>query len=336
MHRIKSLVVFGFLFSACTHSKEHRTSVSFYYWKTVFHLTDAEKLLLQENNVDRLYVRYMDIALQKGEALPLSPVVFEDTLLPAAIVPVVYVRNEVMLQPSLDVAALATQTVNYIHQINHAAGITSQEIQIDCDWTLTSRENYFIFIETVKKQWRKTLSATIRLHQIKYYQRTGIPAVDRGVLMYYNMGRIAADSSNSIYDREIAQKYTQHLKGYPLPLDVALPVFSWGIHVRNNTVIGLLNKIDDTTFSEDEHFVRKADPFFEVKENVIKIGHYFKQGDRIKIESVDINDLQEMTNDLSDEMPRPPQEIIFYDLDHFNLKHYEKEKQFFQKISRAF
>ncbi|HEY9044753.1 MAG TPA: hypothetical protein VIN08_02610 [Ohtaekwangia sp.] len=336
MHRISTLVVFAVLFSACTSSQEPKATVSFYYWKTIFKLTDAEKEVLKDNQVDRLYIRYFDIALDEGKAIPMSPVVFDEHPQSSAIVPVVYIRNAVMLQPALDVADLATKTVDYINQINEKLAIPCQEIQIDCDWTLTSRETYFSYIEAVKKRWGKKLSATIRLHQVKYYQKAGIPPVDRGVLMYYNMGRITADSSNSIYDRETAHRYIRSLRGYPLALDVALPVFSWGIHVRNNTVIGLLNKVDDTTFGHDAHFNKKASPFFEVRENVIKIGHYFQRGDRIKIESIQPDDLQQMADDLSEEMTQQPHEIIFYDLDYFNLKNYEKEKQFFQKISHAF
>ena len=84
------------------------------------------------------------------------------------------------------------------------------------------------------------------------------------------MGLISADSLNSIYDPRIAKRYTGALKNYPLTLDIALPVFTWGMHIRDNKVIALLNKVDDATFSSDIHFEMGSPSFFEVKENVIK------------------------------------------------------------------
>jgi hypothetical protein len=335
MRCITNLFVLCFILSACTPPETNQTAISFYYWRTVFKLTENEKYVLEQNEVTKLYVRYFDVALQHGEPVPLSAIAFDESPGDQHIIPVVYIRNEVMLQPALNVEELADKVLSYINQINTKHAIACDEIQIDCDWTLSSKETYFRFIDLLKKNSNKKLSATIRLHQVKYFRSTGVPAVDRGVLMYYNMGRIAPDSSNSIYERETAQLYTGSLKSYPLPLDIALPVFSWGIHVRNNTVIGLLNKVDETSFKEDEHFVMKEPPYFEVHDDIIKLGYYFEKGDRIKIESIRADDLEEMIEDLSEAMTQQPGELIFYDLDNFNLKHYQHEKHFFQKISRT-
>lgn len=241
-----------------------------------------------------------------------------------------------MLHLALEAEDLAKKIVTYIDQINTRYAILCTEIQIDCDWTLTSKETYFNFLERLKKVSNRKLSATIRLHQVKFHMNTGIPPVDRGVLMYYNMGRISADSLNSIYDPMIAKRYTGALKNYPLTLDIALPVFTWGMHIRNNKVIALLNKVDNAAFTNDIHFEMRAPSFFEVKENVIKIGRYFEKGDRIKIESITPDELEGMAEDLSGYLREKPQEVIFYDLDNFNLKHYPNEKQFFQKVSRYF
>lgn len=329
-----------FLFScllpvACNQTETPPPATSFYYWKTVFKLTETEREALAQNHVSKLYVRYFDVALNNNQPVPLSSITFQESPGVMTIVPVIYVRNEVMLLPKLNTEDLARKVVAYIEQVNTRNSIQTNEIQVDCDWTTASKETCFRFLEQVKHYSGKTLSATIRLHQIKYPGTTGIPPVDKGVLMYYNMGHIAADASNSVYERKTARRYINSLNAYPVPLDVALPVFSWGIHIRNNTVIGLLNKVDESTFAGDEHFEMKASPFFEVKENVIKIGHFFQQGDRVKIESVTATDLTEMTGDLADALNQKPAGVIFYDLDDLNLKHYH-EKTLFQKISSSF
>jgi uncharacterized protein involved in tolerance to divalent cations len=334
MFRLVGVALIFVLLSGC--SKTNQTTVSFYYWKTVFKLSENEKQVLKENNVSKLYVRYFDVALKNGQPIPISPIDFEEQPIGMIIVPVVYIKNEIFLREGTDLNNLANKIADYVEQINNKNKIECKEIQIDCDWTLKSKEQYLKFIDIFKKRNNKLLSATIRLHQIKYYRGTGTPNVDKGVLMYYNMGRISPDSLNSIYDRAIAQRYIESLKNYPLPLALALPIYSWGIQIRNNKVIALINKTDASTFSNDTHFIETEKPFFEVKENVIKLGYYFQKGDRIKVESISSDDIREMANDLSENIRETPSEVIFYDLDDFNFKNYKHERKFFEKVSSIF
>lgn len=147
-----------------------------------------------------------------------------------------------MLLPETDASTLTDRTIDFIDQINKSIAIACNEIQIDCDWTLASRDKYMDFVTQLKHKSNKKLSATIRLHQIKYFKKTGVPLVDYGVLMYCNMGHIAADSMNSIYDRKTGQGYLKNLEDYPLRLEVALPVFSWAIHIRRQKVMGVAGK----------------------------------------------------------------------------------------------
>ena len=156
--------------------------------------------------------------------------------------------------PNLDIEDLAQKTIRLVEEINAKNKINCQEIQIDCDWTLKSKDNYLKFIERFKKLSQKKLSATIRLHQVKYFKKTKIPNVDSGVLMYYNMGTIAPDSLNSIYNKKIAEKYLKSLKKYPLHLDFALPIYSWAVHIRNQKVIGLRSKINVRELKKDANF----------------------------------------------------------------------------------
>lgn len=321
-----------------SHCTSHKSpAIAFYYWRTTFDLSDDERLVLKKNNASHVYVRYFDVTLKNGVPMPLSTLAFRSSPEGLNIVPVIYIKNDVMLSKEVDVNNLATKILSLILQVNKQHNINTTELQIDCDWTLTSKDAYFNFLEALKKAGAKKLSATIRLHQVKYFKRTGVPAVDRGVLMYYNMGHIAADTSNSIYDRATAARYTESLKRYPLPLDVALPIFSWGLHIRGNKVIALLNKVDVNTFAGDTSFRKQEGvPFFEVTHNVLKLDHFFEAGDRIKIESIAAADLTEMADDLSSTLAQPPAEVIFYDLDTFNLKHYRDEDNLYQNTGRAF
>ena len=309
--------------------------VSFYYWKTIFKLSEVEKATLKNNDVQKIYVRYFDIDLDsKNQAFPLSPIRFETEINGYTIVPVIYVKNKVMLNNELDVQELAKKTFDFLQQINNKNKIKVEEIQIDCDWTLASRDSYLKFIESFKSISGKTLSATIRLHQIKYYTKTKIPNVSKGVLMYYNMGTIAVDSLNSIYDRNIANRYIQSLQNYPLEIDIALPIYSWAIHSRDGRVIGLRSKINVGDFKKDSNFVFQQNKYFKVMHSNYKKGTLYKSNDILKLELISQKDLFEMASDLKSNLKQSPKEIIFYDLDEINIKNYEKD--IFKQVTTRF
>jgi hypothetical protein len=267
---------------------------------------------------------------------PRGAILFEEKPFNLNITPVIYIKNVVMLNQNLDLNDLSEKIINFRNQINKKNEIETDEIQIDCDWTLKSRDNYMKFISIFKKKCGQKLSVTIRLHQIKYFSKTGIPAADCGVLMYYNMGTIAADSMNSVYDRRIAQKYLSALRKYPMDLDIALPVFSQGVQISNKKVVNLIPKVDAESFENDNNFIVAEGKNIAVKNSNFKFGFYFKQTDEIKIETIKFDDLKKAAEDLNENMTRKPQQIIFFDLDSANIKKYDHENQNFEKITHYF
>ena len=309
------------LFFSCT-SKTEKIPVSFYYWRTSFQLTEIEKEYLNELEVHKLYIRYFDVALKNDEPIPVTSVVFNENVSAFEIVPVVYIKNEVFLQ-NVNTQDLAQKIFDYIGQINEKNNITVNEIQFDCDWSLKSKENYFQFIDEFKKL-HQNLSATIRLHQVKYPEKTGIPDVSNGVLMYYNMGVISAGGNNSIYERAIAQRYIKSLENYPLHLDIALPIFSWGVHIRENNVVNLIGGMRLKNV-QSNHFEKLSDHQFRVVEDFLYEGRYLAKDDIIKIEEPSGKQLKEMVADLRKNIKNKPKEIILYDLNENNLTEYEKE-----------
>lgn len=321
------------LLIAC--QKQQKPKVSFYYWKTSFKLTDGEKRVLKENKVSKMYIRYFDVGMKTNEVLPLLPIVFREQPENLEIVPVVFIKNEVMLNDSVSVKNLSHKIQNLISQINKKNNIHIEEIQLDCDWSPRSKDKYLSFVSVFKNSFKGVLSATIRLHQVKYFEKTGIPNVDKGILMYYNMGNIKADD-NLIYDKNVAKKYTKNLHKYPLTLNLALPIYSWIIQKRNNNIIALYSKMNTNYLSSSNDFKPIKHNVFVVKNNLLIDGIYYKKGDIIKIETVEKADLFQMTNDLRSELKAIPDEIIFYDLDSINLKPFSDENKFFQRICNSF
>lgn len=328
------LLLFIFLFLSC--QKQEKPTISFYYWKTIFKLSESEKAILKNNQVQKLYVRYFDIDLleKTNEAFPKAPIQFQEKIKGFKVVPVIYIKNKVFLNSKINIEELAAKTNSFINQINTKNNIAINEVQFDCDWTLTSKDAFFKFIEIFKKAAKIKISATIRLHQIKYYQKTGVPNVDKAVLMYYNMGKIAPDSLNSIYDKKIADKYLESIQKYPLQLEIALPIYSWAIHIRDGKITSLKSKISIENIKKDTNFVQVNNRFFKAKNPCFKGGTYYKTDDILKFESISEEDLLEMTDDLKENLKQSPNEIIFYDLDEFNTQQYEND--IFTKISNRF
>ena len=324
MQRI--LLLLTILFAASC-SEQATRPISFYYWKTSFHLNKYEKQTLSDNAVQTLYVRYCDVDLEPGEtsAKPVATITFDTTTHTYHIVPVVFIKNRTFIKTdSAAVTALADSVFRLVSQINSTQKINPPEIQFDCDWTETTKMNYFLFITRYRAISKQRISCTIRLHQVKYPATTGIPPVDRGVLMYYNMGSINAGPERSIYEKSIAGKYNSFISAYPLPLDVALPIFSWGLKIRNGRVTGLLNKIYFRHFENDSNFKYINKNFFTAVHPCFKAGYYFAQGDAVKIEQVSTSDLLEMADDINRNSNNNINNIIFYDLDSANLVQYEK------------
>lgn len=100
-----------------------------------------------------------------------------------------------------------------------------KEIQIDCDWTKSTRNSYFAFMEELHKltqEHNMKLSSTIRLHQLSQVP----PKADKGVLMVYNTGDFRdRNEEKPILDVDVVLKYADYLSDYNLPLATALPVF---------------------------------------------------------------------------------------------------------------
>src|SRR3954466_1404652 len=138
-----------------------------------FMLQPVEQRELTELHVDRIYLRVFDVAWAVDTTVA--------TLLPVTgtapagveIVTVVYLKNDVFkhAQP----IALATEVWSHVKDRAAAVGFTVRELQLDCDWTDSTREGFFAFLRALKTEAHVPLSSTIRLHQVKYRERTGVP-----------------------------------------------------------------------------------------------------------------------------------------------------------------
>lgn len=292
---VKPFIVFNtlvILLSGCT--RKANIAHAFYYWKNNFNLSASDINFLKSVEVTKLYLHFFDVTWNKDykQALPVAKMTFS-TIPPATIdyVPVIYITNESVENTEEDsINTLAEHIYKEVIHVASGNGIKFKELQIDCDWTEKSAHKYFALLKQIRTHLKiedKQLSATIRLHQVKYYNITGIPPVDRGMLMFYNMGKVNTKLGyNSIYNATDADKYTASISSYPMPLDLALPIYSWAVCIRNGSVVNLIHKTNKSDFSDTSLFSSAGNNIFVSRRSFFQHGTYFMKNDTLKLEDV--------------------------------------------------
>ena len=314
----KYLYLLLVLLGACSY-EDTPPEQALYCWKTQVQFSAEEADFVKNNRIERLYIRYCDVGLRDNAPVPIAPVDIDTLSLQGkTVIPVVYLKNEIF-NPELTegnstyISTLAHKLGDYIEQINRYYCLRVSEVQFDCDWSLSTKQAYFSMLEAFKKEYPYQLSATIRLHQVKYREETGVPPVDYGVLMYYNMGHITATGANSIYDRSTALRYLGKLREYPLPLDIALPMFAWGVHSADGQVLNLVGGLTHAEAQAISTLVRTDDPdIYKVAEQTYYKGRVWQVGDLIKIEEASDAQRKEMLADLREHSSEPIRRAIWF------------------------
>jgi len=311
-----------------------RVDSAFYYWRTTYAPSPLELSYISRLKVQVLYIRFFDVDWDNAtrQPIPVSPVSVSDGAeMPAQIVPTIFITNRTIEHLSDNSSdTLGARILRQIDEIaTHQFRSSSvSELQFDCDWTETTRDRYFRLISTVRhllgnRQIR--LSVTIRLHQIKYRELTGVPPVDRGVLMFYNMGKIDDRKTvNSILDFTAADKYLSRLDTYPMHLDVALPLYSWGVLTRQGQIIDLLNNVTASDFADSKTFISKGTDIRVVRGTYFNYRQLFPD-DHIRLEGVAQKDIERAARLLAPHLHDSACTVIYYHLDQHIVQRFTYE-----------
>ncbi len=232
----------GLLALSCCAVPEQTEELAFFYWRNRFALSPAEVALLDSVHCRTLYVKFLDVGREAdGTIRPYALLEVADTvgLSGRTVVPCVFLTNAVF--SGLSEGAVDTLARRIARALRDAGQLFPKqefsEVQLDCDWTASTRDAYFLFLRRLRRYLSAgtEVSATLRLHQYKFPSTTGVPPVDRVLLMLYNTGNIQnPDETNSIFQAADALRYVHGApKRYPLPMDVALPAFSWTLVYRD-------------------------------------------------------------------------------------------------------
>ncbi len=274
----------------------HPVEVSYYYWKQHF--------LLTSQPTTPLYIKCLDVEFDHD--LYIHSTVF-DSPPPPDFIPVIYIENQVLSE--VDVAVLGQKLGDALTSLQKKNGFDYHEIQIDCDWTMGTRNAYFALIRKLKQHFPVKFSATIRLHQIADFDHTGVPPVDRGVLMYYNMSDFSdPDTKNAILDCAVARTYHKNFGRYPLGLDVALPLYSQATIIRFGSVVGLMEGIQ--THDITPHFIPLGDHRYRMDATHYFHGRLLYHDDIVRIDEVSLPMLKEALEQLKS--LKGVEKIIFF------------------------
>ena len=256
---------------------------------------------IRHERVTHIYLRYFDVVLTNGTPMPNASVnVTGRVPKGVTLIPVVYITNDCMMaigQDHTEAKNLAEKILQRVRQMTTTLQLgPTDELQIDCDWTISTRRAYFDFLSALRDmahEQHMQLSTTIRFHQLTQ----PVPPADRGVLMAYNTGDVR-DISNRYPILNIAdvQPYLQYLATYQLPLSTAYPIFSWRVLFRGGHFVGILHSDDD---------------------------YPILPGDKVLSRSADLRHILEAHQTISELRPDAHNEIILYDLQTNNIKRFQ-------------
>ncbi len=302
-------------FASCSEKKTH--PYTFYFWKTNLALDNIEKKALEESTSDFLYTRFFDVDKINGQFEPVAVITKNKNFsTEKKIIPTVFITNRTFYEIKSEEIQFLAKSVNDLIQkkIKEYQLVCGREIQIDCDWTAGTKDDYFIFLNELKKISGKEITCTIRLHQVKDKILMGIPPVEKVYLMCYSTSSPLENSSkNSILDINILKSYLSKIEDYPTKnIEVALPIYSWGIvtnHLGKHKLINALSKKD----FNNPNFKRISDNEIEILKDGFYFGNFLNKGFKIKTEEISQEQLDSVIHFLDQKINH--YNIIYYQLD---------------------
>lgn len=316
---------FVFLFMvSCSPKQEH--PYTFYYWKTNLTLNETEKTALAQATAPFLYTRFFDVDKAAGKFEPVAVIAKNNSFMTdKQIVPTVFITNRTFFHITEEEIQFLAESIHQLiqkktkdYRLN-----STKEIQIDCDWTSGTKDDYFTFLKRLKKISGKEITCTLRLHQVKDKKLTGIPPVEKVYLMCYSTSSPLENSDkNSILDLNILKSYLSKLEDYPLKkMDVALPIYSWGIitnHLGKHKLINALSTKD----LENPNFKKVSEYEAEIVRDGFYFGSFLNKGFKIKVEEISNGQLENVVKFLDQKISS--YSIIYYQLD----SKFVKERKF--------
>lgn len=313
--KILQLLLAFLLVASCKEKQTH--PYTYYYWKTNLALNQTERKALAESTTHFLCTRFFDVDKVNGKFEPVAVITKDENFsTEKEIIPTIFITNRTFFEINESDIKFLAESVNQLIQkkVKEYKLSPSNEIQIDCDWTAGTKDDYFKFLNELKKISGKEITCTLRLHQVKDKHLMGIPPVEKVYLMCYSTSSPLENSDkNSILDVNILKSYLSKLEDYPLKsIEVALPIYSWGIvtnHLGKHKLINALSKKD----LENPNFKKISGNEIEILKDGFYFGSFMNKGFKIKVEEISDEQLENVLNFLDKKISS--YNIIYYQLD---------------------
>src|SRR5699024_9932073 len=135
---------------------------------------------------------------------------------------------------------------------------------------------------------------------------------------------------NSIINLQTAKQYLSYLSGYPLSLDIALPIYSWALLFEKNKTTpwgkldfkGILRHIDLQDLTNENLFKHQRQNRYLVKNDTFYENYLLEKGELIRLEQADYKTIHQVANYLSSQLKQDSLRVILYQSDSINFKNY--------------
>lgn len=320
LRRIKLSLALGclfFLLNSC--SEQGKTKNAFLIRNNHVQFDEYRRELLRQTNTNKVYIKIFDVVFNEWQQrpLPLAQVEFDTASLKwlkssgIEIVPVIYINNDLLEKVNPDrINALADRVMMLLKtRLDQFDILNEKTIHIICDWSVLSKEKYFdllTYFQLLPFFSDKQISISVRPKQVENSNQYGTPPVKRVI---YTL-----DVQDEKFDPSAIGKY-------PLPMDISLPLFNDPIVFRNNSAMGAISGIPDSTW-QNEKVCQKAGDYFEVMRDTVVHFHYFKKGDQIEYKFGDTAAPRRIAALIKDQLKSQESTIILNQLDSIKIRQY--------------
>jgi hypothetical protein len=320
LRRIKfspGLVCLLLLLNSCR--QENNTSNAFLIRNNLVVIDEYRQKLLQETNTNKVYIKIFDVVFNEWQQrpLPLAQVEFDSTSLKwlkssgIEIVPVLYINNDLLEKINADRVNALTDRIMILlkTRLDQFDLLKINTVHLDCDWSPGSKDKYFQllnYLQLLPYFVGKQISVAVRPKQVEDSEQFGLPPVKRAV---YTI------------DLQHVKFNPEAISGYPLPLDLCLPIFNEPVVFRNSSAIDALSGLPDSVWM-DERVSRNAGDFLEVTKDTLVSTHYFKRGDRIEYSNSDTAALSRIARLIQPKLKSSAMTIILNELDSVKIRQY--------------
>ncbi|MFT7419463.1 MAG: hypothetical protein ACI9QN_000381 [Arcticibacterium sp.] len=327
------------LLKSCTEESNPKDiTVAIYHWKSTYEPSASSEKTLEALKIKKYYLHFFDIDydFESKEPIPKSVIRFKAKP-EGKIIPVIFITNRTFKSiRGNQIDSLAAKTALKVRDIAEKQDLTFNEVQLDCDWSKSTKSDYFRFLNVLKAEFASSveLSVTLRLHQIKFKEQTGVPPVKKGALMLYNVGNFMnINTPNSLFDPNIIDQYIYRLPEYPLTLAIALPLYHQTVVYRNRKFETFFKNFSNQQLKEKFNLeASELGNLLTLDRDITFRKHSFRKGDIFRYESVNFKHLNQVKEAILKRLPRKKAEIILFHLDENSLDNFTPE-QYTQLLS---